>query len=115
MATAVLVQSPGLATVGLVFVAIGIAGSFGPFWGLATATLGGSAAEIALISSIGQVGAPAGSYLAGRVRDATGGFGIALLAFAALAVLAAVLTSLRWAGTPASGGPSSPARTRTPT
>lgn len=115
VATGVLVQSPGLATVGLVFVAIGIAGSFGPFWGLVTAMLGGSAAEIALISSIGQIGAPAGSYLAGRVRDATGGFTIALLAFAALAVLAAALTALRWAGTPASGGPSSPARTRTPT
>ena len=58
-ATAAALQAPLLATVALTLVAIGIAGSFGPFWGLATTSLSGpaSAGGIALVNSIGNIGA----------------------------------------------------------
>ncbi|HEY6175480.1 MAG TPA: hypothetical protein VIX73_13575 [Kofleriaceae bacterium] len=81
-------------------VASGIAGAFGPFWGLATAAFAGAraAGSIALISSIGQVGAPIGSLLVGYVRDVTGSFAAALVSFAALATFAALLTRLTPAG-----------------
>jgi MFS transporter, ACS family, tartrate transporter len=94
-ATAAVLRSPVLAAVALSLVAIGIAGAFGPFWGLATASLTGSAAagSIALISSIGQVGAPVGSLLVGSVRDATGSFAAALLSFAALAAIVALFVA----------------------
>jgi ACS family tartrate transporter-like MFS transporter len=94
-ATAAVLRSPVLAAVALSLVAIGIAGAFGPFWGLATASLTGSAAagSIALISSIGQVGAPVGSWLVGSVRDATGSFAAALLSFAVLAGIAALFVA----------------------
>jgi ACS family tartrate transporter-like MFS transporter len=103
-ATAAVLRSPVLAAVALSLVAIGIAGAFGPFWGLATASLTGSAAagSIALISSIGQVGAPVGSWLVGAVRDATGSFAAALFSFATLAGIAALLVArLTPAGSPA--------------
>jgi ACS family tartrate transporter-like MFS transporter len=101
-ATAAVLRSPVLAAIALSFVAIGIAGAFGPFWGLATASITGStAASIALISSIGQVGAPVGSWLVGHVRDATGSFTGALLGFAALATIAALVVGLRPVGSPA--------------
>ena len=95
-ATAAVVHSPVLAAIALSLVAIGIAGAFGPFWGLATASFTGTAAAgtIALISSIGQVGAPVGSVLVGYVRDVTGGFTIALLIFAALAGIGALSVGL---------------------
>lgn len=101
-ATAAVVRSPVLAAVALSLVAIGIAGAFGPFWGLATASFTGSAAAggIALISSIGQLGAPLGSLLVGRVRDLTGSFTVALLSFAILATIGAVLVRLMRAGSP---------------
>ena len=94
-ATAAVLRSPVLAAIALSLVAIGIAGAFGPFWGLATASFTGTAAagSIALISSIGQVGAPVGSLLVGYVRDATGSFAAALLSFAALAAIAALLVA----------------------
>ena len=94
-ATAAVLRSPVLAAIALSLVAIGIAGAFGPFWGLATASFTGSraAGSIALISAIGQVGAPVGSLLVGYVRDATGSFAAALLSFAALAAIAALLVA----------------------
>ncbi len=103
-ATAAVLRSPLLAAVALSLVAIGIAGAFGPFWGLATASFTGSAAagSIALVSSIGQLGAPVGSVLAGRVRDITGSFTVALLIFAALATIAAL--SVRLTPAASSGG-----------
>ena len=96
-ATAAVLRSPVLAAVALSLVAIGIAGAFGPFWGLATASFTSTAAagSIALVSSIGQVGAVVGSTLFGRVRDVTGGFTVALLGCAALATIAALAVGLR--------------------
>ena len=101
-ATAAVLRSPLLAALALSLVAIGIAGAFGPFWGLATAAFTGSAAasSIALISSIGQLGAPLGSLLVGRVRDLTGSFTAALLSLAILATIGAFLVRLTPAGSP---------------
>jgi MFS transporter, ACS family, tartrate transporter len=102
-ATAAVLRSPVLAAVALSLVAIGIAGAFGPFWGLATASFTGSraAGSIALISSIGQVGAPVGSWLVGSVRDATGSFAAALLSFAGLAAISALVVRLTPPASPA--------------
>jgi ACS family tartrate transporter-like MFS transporter len=92
-ATAATLRAPLLATAALTLVAIGIAGSFGPFWGLATSTLGASAAAggIALVNAIGNIGGFAGPYVVGVVKDATGSFAGSLLTFAALAGIAGLL------------------------
>ncbi len=92
-ATAAALQAPLLATVALTLVAIGIAGSFGPFWGLATTSLSGpaSAGGIALVNSIGNVGGFAGPYVVGLLKDATGSFATVLLVFGGLAAAAGVL------------------------
>jgi ACS family tartrate transporter-like MFS transporter len=74
---------------------LGLAAMFGPFWALASASLGGvgAATGIALINSVGNTGGFLGPYLLGAVRDATGSFawGLAaigiLLAFVPLLVL----------------------------
>ena len=103
VATAAVLRSPVLAAVALSLVAIGIAGAFGPFWGLATASFTGAraAGSIALVSSIGQIGAPVGSVLVGYGRDVTGGFAIALFGFAALATIGALGVRLTPAGSSA--------------
>ena len=75
---------------------LGLASMFGPFWALATSTLGGvgAAAAIALINSIGNTGGFAGPYLIGYIRDRTHSFtwGLivvgAVLAFVPLLVIA---------------------------
>ncbi len=92
-ATAMVLHTPLLATAALTIVAIGIAGSFGPFWGLTTVALSGSAAAggIALVTAIGNIGGFAGPYVVGLVRDATGSFAGALVTFAGLAAVAALL------------------------
>lgn len=104
-ATAAVRQSPLLATAALTLVAIGIAGSFGPFWGLATAALTGPAAAggIALVNAIGNVGGFAGPYVVGIVKDATGGFAGALVTFAVLAAVAGLLALRLRAPSPPSG------------
>jgi ACS family tartrate transporter-like MFS transporter len=91
-ATAAVLHSPLLATAALTVVAIGLAGAYGPFWGLATAALGSSTAAggIALINSVGNLGGFVGPYVVGLVKDATGSFAGALVTFAGLAVAAAL-------------------------
>jgi ACS family tartrate transporter-like MFS transporter len=92
-ATAAALREPLLATAALTLVAIGIAGSFGPFWGLATTSLSGpaSAGGIALVNSIGNVGGFAGPYVVGLLKDATGSFAAVLLVFGGLAAAAGLL------------------------
>lgn len=92
-ATAATLRAPLLATAALTLVAIGIAGAFGPFWGLATGALGGAAAAgaIALINALGNIGGFAGPYVVGLVKDATGSFAGSLLTFAGLALIAGLL------------------------
>ena len=92
-ATAAALNAPLLATAALTVVAIGIAGSFGPFWGLATATLAGPAAAggIALVNSIGNIGGFAGPYIVGLLKNATGSFAAVLMVFGGLATVAGLL------------------------
>lgn len=109
LATAATVRSPLLATAALTIVAIGIATSFGPFWGFATTALpaGTAAAGAALISSVGSIGGFTGPYVVGLAKDATGSFAGALLGFTVLSLIAAGIARL----TPvASSGGSAAAR-----
>ncbi len=96
--TALAVDSPLVATAALSLAAIGFTGALGPFWALPTSFLSGAAAAggIALINSLGNIAGFAGPYLVGVVKDATGGFAGALLAFAVL-MLAGALLAL-WLG-----------------
>lgn len=72
--------------------AMGIWGVLGPFWGLATAFLTGSAAAagIALINSLGNLGGFAGPYLMGWVKADSGGFSEGFLFLAGLMALGAL-------------------------
>jgi sugar phosphate permease len=67
----------------------GLASTFGPFWGLATAMVNGAgaAAGIALINSLGNVGGFVGPYAVGYIRDATQSFTYGLV-FVAVTVAA---------------------------
>jgi ACS family tartrate transporter-like MFS transporter len=92
-ATAATLDTPLLATAALSLSAIGFTSALGPFWALPTTFLSGTAAAggIALINSLGNVAGFAGPYLVGLVKDATGGYAGALLAFALLMLAGAAL------------------------
>jgi MFS transporter, ACS family, tartrate transporter len=64
----------------------GLASMFGPFWALATSTMGGvgAAASIALVNSVGNTGGFVGPYLLGALNEATGGFALGLCAIAGM-------------------------------
>lgn len=90
---------PLAAAVSLVALSCIVVGLFaidGPFFSLPSSFLGGTAvaAGIALINSVGSLGAFLGPFLIGVLREQTGGYGAAMLAlaigliFAATAVLA---------------------------
>jgi len=72
--------------------AMGIWGVLGPFWGLATAFLTGSAAAagIALINSLGNLGGFAGPYVMGWVKTNSGDFSDGFLFLAGLMLLGAL-------------------------
>ena len=95
--TAAAVRGPVPSLAAISLAAVGIWGTFGPFWSLPASFLSGpaAAAGIALVNSIGNVGGFVGPYLVGYVREATGSFaaglvvlGLALAAAAALALAA---------------------------
>jgi MFS transporter, ACS family, tartrate transporter len=75
---------------------LGLASMFGPFWALATSTMGGAgaAASIALVNSVGNVGGFVGPYLLGAINDATHSFALGLLAIAGLLAAGASLVLL---------------------
>jgi ACS family tartrate transporter-like MFS transporter len=79
-------QSLGGSLVMLSLAMLGLASMFGPFWALATSSLGGvgAAAAIALINSLGNTGGFAGPYLVGYIRDATGSFAWGLVVVGAV-------------------------------
>lgn len=91
--TARVLDAPLLVTAALALAAVGFTGALGPFWALPTMFLAGRAAAggIALINSLGNVAGFVGPYLVGLVKDATGGFAGALLAFAVLMLVGAGL------------------------
>jgi MFS family permease len=72
---------------------IGLASMFGPFWALATSTMGGvgAAASIALVNSVGNTGGFVGPYLLGTINDATHSFAAGLIAIAAMLVAGGAL------------------------
>lgn len=85
-----------------VLVAISVAllcayGTFGPFWAMATVLLeGGSAAGIALINSVGNLGGFFGPYVIGFMRNSTGTFrGGFLIAALSLALCAVIFAGIR--------------------
>jgi ACS family tartrate transporter-like MFS transporter len=71
---------------------IGFYGSKGPFWPLPSTFLTGTAAGMALINSVGNVGGFMGPFLVGWIKDSTGSFNNGLYALAGFMVLAAVVT-----------------------
>ena len=74
----------------------GLASMFGPFWALATSTMGGvgAAASIALVNSVGNTGGFVGPYLLGALNDATGSFRLGLCVIAAMLAGGAALVLL---------------------
>jgi len=74
----------------------GLASMFGPFWALATATMGGTsaAAAIALVNSVGNTGGFVGPYLLGAINDATQSFAIGFVAIAVMLVAGGALVLL---------------------
>ena len=75
---------------------LGLASMFGPFWALATSTMGGvgAAASIALVNSVGNTGGFVGPYLLGAINDATHSFALGLLAIAGMLAGGAALVLL---------------------
>ena len=92
-----LVQSPPLAMVALALAALGITGSYGPFWSLPTAILSGTGAAggIALINSVGNLGGFFGPYLVGYVKNVTQSFSGGLLVLAAIVLVGSALALTR--------------------
>jgi ACS family tartrate transporter-like MFS transporter len=72
---------------------LGLSSMFGPFWTLASATVGGvgAAAGIALINSVGNIGGFVGPYILGYVRDTTGSFAAGLVSVGVILAAGGVL------------------------
>jgi ACS family tartrate transporter-like MFS transporter len=94
MGLAALAKGPVLAIAGMSLAALGIWGMLGPFWGLATSFLSGSAAAagIALINAVGNVGGFLGPSIMGYTRSLTEGYAAGLGWLAGFLGLAALLT-----------------------
>jgi ACS family tartrate transporter-like MFS transporter len=91
-----LLQWPPLAMLALALAALGITGSYGPFWSLPTAILSGTGAAggIALINSVGNLGGFFGPYLVGYVKNVTQSFTGGLLVLAAIVLVGSALALL---------------------
>ncbi len=75
---------------------LGLASMFGPFWALATSTMGGvgAAASIALVNAVGNTGGFVGPYLLGAINEATHSFARGVLAIAVMLAGGAALVLL---------------------
>jgi ACS family tartrate transporter-like MFS transporter len=75
------VSNPSLSTIALSVALIGIYAAIATSWTLPTAFLTGTAAAggLALINSIGNLGGFVGPYFVGWIKNATGGYSLALL------------------------------------
>lgn len=80
----------------LVVIAVGLYSATGPYWTLPSTQLSGAAAAggIALVTSIGSMGAFVSSWLAGLIIDWTGSPNSGLLYYAAVAAIGAVVMLL---------------------
>jgi ACS family tartrate transporter-like MFS transporter len=85
-----------LALAALSLAALGITGSFGPFWSLPTAFLSGTAAAggIAFINSVGNLGGFVGPSLFGYLKNATGAFRGGLIGLALVVLIGGGLVLL---------------------
>jgi len=83
-----------VAIIAMTLAAMGLWSMMGPFWTLTTSALGdaAAAAAVAILTTIGGVGAFLGPYLTGRMRDATHSFQGGLYAMSSLAACAALLS-----------------------
>ena len=95
--------SPLLATAAVCLAAIGVFATLPPFWALVTGTFHGAhaALAIALINSIGNLAGFFGPWMVGWIKQATGGYGPALLALAAGPLACAALVVYLDSGRPA--------------
>ncbi len=93
LALATLPVHPYVAVLALVLAVSGRWSSMGPFWGLPTAFLSGTAAAggLALINSIGNLGGAFGPWVMGKMKDVTGSYSAGLYCLAAAFVLGAFL------------------------
>ncbi|SRR5579884_171722 len=85
--------APLLALAALSLAAMGIMGSWGPFWSMPPAFLSGTAAAsgIALINAVGNLGGFFGPSIVGYVKNATQSFEGGLLALAGIVLLGGCL------------------------
>lgn len=90
---ALYMQSPFFVMVAVSLTAIGIFGALPVFWYLPTTFLTGASAAggIALINTLGNASGFVAPYGTGLIRDATGGFEVAMWVVGGLLALAAVL------------------------
>jgi ACS family tartrate transporter-like MFS transporter len=90
---AAMTRAPVLSLGALSLAAVGIWGTFGPFWAMPPEFLSGTAAAgaIALINSIGNLGGFAGPYVVGLVKQTTHSFAGGMLLMAASLVAAGLL------------------------
>jgi ACS family tartrate transporter-like MFS transporter len=86
-------QSAPISLVAFTFIVVGLLAADGPFYSLPSAFLGGVAAAggIALINAVGSLGAFAGPFVIGVLREETGGYGAGMLALAVCFALTALL------------------------
>jgi MFS transporter, ACS family, tartrate transporter len=82
--------------VGFAVAAIGFYGSKGPFWSMPSMFLTGSAsaAGIAWINSLGNLGGSLGPTIMGSLRDTTGGFAAGLYALMAFVLVSAAVAAI---------------------
>lgn len=92
-AAALLINHPKLCILSLAIAAVGMWGTLGPFWGLSTHFLAGTAAAgaIAMINSIGNLGGFIGSYLVGFLDPSQRGFAPGLFFLASSMFIASLL------------------------
>ena len=86
--------SPPMVIVGITMCVAGRWSAIGPFWGLPTAFLTGSAAAggIAMINSIGNLGGQAGPVILSWFADASGSYSKGLRVLAVMVTMCGVLT-----------------------
>jgi ACS family tartrate transporter-like MFS transporter len=92
-AGAALLKNPWLAVLSLALIQVGAMTFLPPFWSIPSTVLTGTAAAatIALINSVGNVGGFVGPNLLGSLKQATGGFTVALLVLGGLSLGSAVM------------------------
>jgi ACS family tartrate transporter-like MFS transporter len=89
-------QGAALSLIAFTVIVVSLLAADGPFYSLPSAFLGGVAAAggIAFINAVGSLGAFAGPFVIGVLREQTGGYGAGMVALAICFGLTAVLVLL---------------------